>query len=136
MKASYKNLILFIIIKYIIFYLFLMVKNNNYGLLKLFEMKNFEDFVYYFFIFLFLPTVYIILFLLPLHYIFKLKKPLYFITLISVIFLLEYGIYTYLASTSNFTNGMYNALIGLLIFCFMFGKKIKEKFSLQDKSIE
>ncbi len=128
MKATYKNILIYILVKYFLFYSLLMFKNKNYALLKLFEMKNFQDFIYYFIIFLSMPTIYCILFLFPLRYSFQQKSASYFLLIVILIFIFEYTLYTFLASTTDLLNGVINMIVGLVLFILMFYKEIKRKF--------
>lgn len=126
MKPSIKNLIFFITVKYVIFYIFMMFKNDNYFLLKVFELKKFQDIVFYLLIFLMMPLIYCILFLFPLYYSFKLG-PLYLLLILFLVFALEYIVYTLLASPSDYYNGIINLLIGIVLYLIMFGKSLKQK---------
>jgi hypothetical protein len=123
-KNSFKNIILYIFVKYLIFYVVLMFKNNNYMLIRIDELKTGGDWFYYLWIFLYLPIVSTILFSVPIYFSFKLKKNLLFTLLIGAVFIAEYFLYTYLASTTDRMNGVYLEIIGILIFLLFFYRHI------------
>jgi hypothetical protein len=123
-KNSFKNIMLYIFVKYLIFYVVLMFKNNNYMLIRIDELKTGGDWFYYLWIFLYLPIVSTILFSVPIYFSFKLKKNLLFTLLIGAVFIAEYFLYTYLASTTDRMNGVYLEIIGILIFLLFFYRHI------------
>jgi hypothetical protein len=122
------NIILWIIVKYFVFYALLAVKNNNYFFLKVNEIDNAQGLFYYLWMLLFLPAVYCIVFLTPLYFTFRTKHPIIFLLLIIAIFAVEYFLYTYLASSLDFRNGLYNMTIGLLLLLLFFFKSITTIF--------
>jgi hypothetical protein len=124
MKPSLVNIILFWLAKYLGFYVFMMFKNNNYALLKLNTIKNREDLFYYLWLFLFLPVVSILIFSVPMYFSFKAKSPIYFTLIVGVILVVEYFLYTSLASQSNLMNGIYNGIISILFLTLFFYKYI------------
>lgn len=127
MKATNKNIIVYIFLKYILFYVFIMFKNKNYALLEVLKIRSFQDLIYYCIMFLLMPVLFCILFLAPLKYSLKVKSRLYFLLIITSVFALEYFLYTYLASTSNLWNGLINIIIGLSLFILMFYQQIWKK---------
>lgn len=132
-KTSFKNITLYIFIKYLIFYVVLMFKNNNYMLIRIDELKTGGDWFYYLWIFLYLPIVSTILSSVPIYFSFKLKKNLLFTLLIGAVFIAEYFLYTYLASTTDRMNGVYLEIIGILIFLLFFYRHIVLIFRQQAK---
>ncbi len=124
MKPSLVNIILFWLAKYLGFYVFIMFKNNNYALLKINTIKNGGDLFYYLWLFLFLPIISILIFLVPMYFSFKAKNPIYFTLIIAAILVIEYFLYTSLASQSNLMNGIYNGIISILFLTLFFFKYI------------
>ena len=122
MKISLR-IILFFFLKYFLFYLFLRIKKgtfiiNNFGTM--------EDFIFALFVFLPLPLISIIIFAIPLYYSFKIKSLLIFFLIFFLYIIIEYFIYTYLTSQQHIDkNGLYNALISIIVFGLMFFKQIK-----------
>lgn len=119
-EPTIKKIVLFIFIKYLAFYIFMMFKNGNYALIKLNELRTLQDVFYYMWIFLFLPTLVSILFTAPIYYAFKTNQPALFVLIIGLFFVAEYYIYTNLASQIDLNNGLYNAFLGLLVLIILF----------------
>lgn len=128
LKPSIGSLLTYAYVKYFVFYFFLMFKNQNYALLDFKSIRNIDDVSYYLYLILFLPTLYIIVFLIPLRAAFKAKRVGVFILLLLTVFVVEYFGYTYLASQLDFTNGLYNMAIGLLLLLLFFLKSIGSIF--------
>ena len=130
------NFVMWVFVKYLIFYAFVAIKNNNYYFLRVNELKNGQDLFYYLWMLLFLPGIYCIVFLPPLYFTFKTKKPVRFTLLLIAIFSAEYFLYTYLASPSDFKNGIYLVVIGLLLLLVFFHKSISSIFreSIQNRN--
>ena len=128
-KAKIRNIFFFFLIKYLVLYILFMFKNNDYSLIQLNRIKNSQDVIYYLWIFLFLPVVNFVLFGIPIYYLFKIKNGLYFLLLMSSIFIAEYFIYTYPASSNNLKNGLYNGIISAIVFCAIFYRTVSSKFS-------
>lgn len=124
-KTTISSIIFFILIKYLLFYIFMMFKNDNYALIKFNELKNGEDLFYYLWTFLSLPVICIILFTLPLYYSLRAKSRFLFYFLIICVFVLEYIIYTYLASQLSLLNGVVNLLIGVILFVLFYYRTIR-----------
>lgn len=127
LKPNLKNSILFIFTKYLVFYIFMMFKNQDYTLNSIFKLKTFVDWLYYLYLFLSLPIAYCMLFIVMLHYALTAKKKWICISILIVIFGMEYLIYTSLASSSNYFNGLYNAIIGAAVLWLFFYKTVKGK---------
>lgn len=125
LRPAFKNIILFYFVKYFLFYLILMFKNNDYTLIEINSLQNSEDIIYYLGIFLFLPVLCIMLFSIPTYFAFKAKKVIYFILVISVVLLAEYLLYTYYASQLDLMNGVYNAIISVVVLLLFFFKPIQ-----------
>ena len=128
LKISYFNIFLYIFVKYIAFYAFMMFRNNDFTLIRINELKRFEDWYYYLWIFLFLPIINSLIFSVPIYFSFKAKNPIYFFVFIIIILLGEYFLYTYFASESDLMNGVYNGIISLLFLNIFFFKQIRSKF--------
>lgn len=129
MRPRIINIILYILIKYFIFYIILAIKNENYAVFQMNNIKSYEDFLFYLFLFLSLPTISIVLFSVPFFYIFKIRKTLLFFILLLIVFVIEYFIYTYLASETDFFNGIYLTSVGIILFFVFYFKAIKSIIS-------
>ncbi len=119
------------LLKYFVFYVFMMFKNSNYALIEIGELNSFEDVFYYLFLFLFLPIICFILFAGPIYYSFSKRSLNTFMLVSAGILIAEYIVYTYLASQLNWFNGMFNAIISLLCFPLVFWKEIGELFAVK-----
>ena len=124
MKPFFKNIVLYIFLKYLAFYVFMMFRNNNYTLIRVNELKTFGDLFYYIWIFPYMPVIITILFSVPIYYSFKLKKIYVFLLLIAAVFVAEYFLYTYWASQLDLMNGVYNAIISIILFILFFYRHI------------
>lgn len=124
LKVNFINIVFFFVVKYIVFYIFMMFKNNDFTLIQVNELKGFNDWFFYLWMFLFLPVVCSIIFGIPLYFMFKLKSSIYFIALVGVLVIAEYFLYTNFASQLDLTNGIYNGLLTLLFFILFFYKQI------------
>jgi hypothetical protein len=129
LKPNFKYIPLFFLIKYFLFYIFLMIKNNDYTLIQITSLKNSEDVFFYLWLFLFLPVSCTILFSAPIYFAFKVKHGIYFILLVTAFLMAEYFFYTYFASPLDLMNGVYNAIISLLFFVAFFFKYIGLPFN-------
>lgn len=124
LKVSFLNIALYYLTKYVAFYVLLMFKNKKYDLLKVGNISSGQDLFYYLWIFLFLPVVGIILFSVPLYYSFKVINVTYFSLIIVAVLVVEYFVYTYLASQSDLMNGVYNGIISVVFLLIFFYKAI------------
>jgi len=129
LRPALRNILIFFFVKYFLFYVFLMFKNKDYTFIEINSLRNFEDLFYYLWVFLFLPVVCCLIFSAPIYFAFKIKNEIYFGLLMGAIFIGEYFLYTYYASQSDLTNGVYNGIISVLLFALLFYKKIKLLFS-------
>lgn len=125
LKPSVTGIIKYIFIKYIAFYIFLMLLNNNYSFIRIDKLRTATDIFYYLFLFSFLPVVMTVLLTLPLYFSFKIRNHFGFAIIFIAILVLEYFLYTYLASQTNALNGFYNALISIIVFAVLFHKRIR-----------
>ena len=125
LKPFFKNILLFFFIKYFLFYILLMFKNSDYTFIQIGSLRNYDDVIYYLWIFLFLPVLCNIIFSVPLYFSFKIKQGVYFLLLLIVILVAEYFLYTYYASQADLMNGVYNGIISLLLLFLFFFKHIR-----------
>lgn len=131
-KPTILNIFLFWLLKYFVFYIFLMFKNNYYALVMIYEIKNGEDLFYYLWLILFFPISFMMLFIIPLIYTFKIKNIFLFLLLIVIFLIFEYIIYTKLASTTDLMNGVYNGIISVIFLFLFFYKHIIKQFQFKN----
>ena len=129
MKISVRKILIFILLKYFVFYVFMMFKNQNYALIEIGDLNSFGDVFYYLWIFLFLPIVCFALFSVPIYYSFSKRNLNIFMLVSAGILIAEYVVYTYLASQSNWYNGIFNAIISVVCFPLVFWKETGELFA-------
>jgi hypothetical protein len=129
LKPSFRNIALFWFIKYMLFYILRMFKIHDFTLLEINQLRNAQDVFYYLWIFLFMPVVCIIILAAPMYFVFRIKNGFLFLLLIYLILIIEYILYTYFASQSNLTNGLYNGLISILILILFYFKSIWRKLN-------
>ena len=111
-----RQVAIFFFLKYILFYVFLMLKNKNYQLIRTDSFTSWQDWFYYLFLILFLPTIELILFYPFIHWLLKVKNKITFWVTLIPFLAVEYLFYTYLASSSNWENGIYNSLFSVVAF--------------------
>ena len=106
LQPNIKNIIVFFLIKCFLFYILLMFKNNDYSLIQIGRLKNFEDVFYYLWLFLFRVWFLRDIFSVPLYFFLKSRNSIYF-SLLTVGFLIaEYFLYTHFSSQGDLMNGI------------------------------
>ena len=125
MKISLKKILIFMFLKYFVFYAFMMFKTSNYALIEFENLISFVNIFYYLWIFLFLPTVCFVLFSFPIYYSFSKNNVNVFMLINIGVLIIEYAVYTCLASQSDYLNGIFNSIISVICFLFIFRKEIK-----------
>jgi len=134
-KINLINSFLYLLIKYIVFFLILafigdrfkhVVIDNAETSSEIFKLTI--SYVVYILIFT-IPMV--LVFGFPLYYILKLKKKGSFIACIIIFYCTEYFVYTFLNSQKYFYdwNGIYNAVIGVILLGIFFYKSIRIEFT-------
>lgn len=126
------NIIFYFFIKYIVFYIFMMFRNNDFTLIEVTNLKTGSDWFFYLWMFLFLPILSSFLFAVPIYYILKTKRITYFLLVIGFIIIAEYFLYTYFASQLDLMNGVYNEIISLILLLVFFFKPIILIFKKRD----
>ncbi len=131
LKPNYINICFYLFIKSIIFYLLLMVVNNDFTMLKsVLDTKKWQDFFFNIWIILFFPLLDIVLFSIPLYLSFKIKKEVYFILSIFIILFLEHLIYIYFTSQKILDiDAFFKVVISLILLVGIFYKTIKNKIT-------
>ena len=125
-NLNFKNIIISIFIKTLIFYIILMISNNDFRILQLSNVKNGLDLFYFLWILLFFPIIDIILFSVPLFYVFRIKNYLYFFAIFLVIMSAEYFIYAYFTSQKAINqDASLKVLVSFMTLFLFFYKRIK-----------
>lgn len=132
-KVKFTTVLLFILIKYTLFYILVMFINENYTLISFYQFRSTLEFVGYFFYFSFLPFIYFALFSAILYYSFYVKNIFLFAAIFLGITIAEYFEYVYFNSQQHIDMyGVYNAIISVVLFPILFWKPIKATY-LEDK---
>ncbi len=92
------------------------------------NLKGGHTLMYFFLVMLPAPILSMILFSAPLYFTFRVRNAIYFILLLSVVFIAEYFLYTYLASPADEKNGLYLVCIGVLLLLVFFFTSITSIF--------
>jgi ABC-type Na+ efflux pump permease subunit len=128
LKPTFLNICISIILKYLIFYILLMIINDEFKLLQVNNIKNGQDLFYYLWIVLFFPIVDMILFATPLYYSLR-AKSLFSVLGIVTILVIEYFIYAYFTSQKVFNQDAFlKMIISMIVLIIFFHKTIKSKF--------
>lgn len=128
LKPTFYNILFYLFIKYIAFYLYLAFKNNDF---YFFEVSNMKYFMYWWML-LFLPIVIIFIFSAPIYFSLKIKSPIYFMLLMGAILVAEYFVYVFFTSDKHVDmNGVYNGIISVLFLLLFFFKHIRLIFSVR-----
>jgi hypothetical protein len=123
LKPTFQNILLYLFVKYLAFYVFLMFKNADFRLLEIGNVKRGHSITYFLLVMLPLPVISMILFSVPIYYSFKLKNIFLFILLIGGILVSEYFVYVFFTSERHIDmNGIYNGVLSLLFFILFFVK--------------
>lgn len=125
LKLNYRNLFFFFFVKYFLFYIILMFKNNDYTLVQISDLRTGEDVFFYLWLFLFFPVMCSLLFSVPLFLTLRARRILSSVLAIFVFIIAEYFLYTYLASQADLLNGIYNAILSLILLFVFFFRSIK-----------
>jgi hypothetical protein len=133
-KPTILNILLYLFLKYIAFYIFLMFKHDDFRLLQIESINDLGNSLYYFSVMM-LPLILIImaLFSVPIYFAFRLKNAIYFSLIVVAFLIAEYIIYTYSASQTNLMNGLYNGILSTLFLLLFFFRNIKLLFMTDAK---
>ena len=131
MKPTFRNILLFLFTKYVIFFILLAFLKNRFQSLAVDNATNqysvSENALYYILYDLLFILLLTLLFSIPIYFSFRVKSVALFSLLILGIFVLEYLIYTYLASPADALNGVYNGILSILLLLLFFYKYITFK---------
>ena len=134
LKPKYLNVVLCFFIKYVAFFICLAFIGNRFKTIVINDSANTREFLmntmYYAEAILFSTIVFFLpIFPTMIYLSFKVKNRILFSLLIIAVIIAEYSYYTYMASQSNYLNGIYNGLITILFLAIFFYKAIWFKMS-------
>lgn len=128
MKPKFFNVLIYIFVKYIIFFTFLAFKESRFRELVINNSANdfdlFINFLYYAVYVLAHIIFFTIVLTFPMYFSLKLKNLNYFFSIILAILTGEYLIYTWSASPTDLMNGIYNGMISIVFFLLFFFRHI------------
>lgn len=132
-KNSRLNSFLYLLVKYIIYFFVLAFIKNRFKNRVLDVAETSSEMLnltlnYILFVLIYMVPL-IAIFILPFHLVLKIRRGVYFVLSIALLFILEYCFYTYMFASSNKILGIYNLVIGVLLLWVFFYKSILSKFS-------
>ncbi|PHR44296.1 MAG: hypothetical protein COA32_14885 [Fluviicola sp.] len=128
MNTYLKKVLIYVLLKYVLFFVVLMIKQNNFELLEYDNIISGGTVQYIFFV-LSIPVIISLIFTVgPIYFSFKSKNLLIigFVLLLTLIF--EYFMYVYGTSEKFFFdfNGLLLLIVSLVVFYFLFKKEIND----------
>jgi hypothetical protein len=133
-KLKISNIILYLFSTCIALYILIMFKNQDFKLLEKSNLIEGHSLIYFTFVMLPFPLLIIILFYIPMFYVFKIKNVFIFCLVINIILIAQYLVYTFMTSRKLYDmNGVYYIVLSYLFLVIFFHRQIKSKFN--EKSI-
>lgn len=131
-KISYFNGFRYLIIKYTVFFIYLAFLGNRFKNIVINNAQTSAElmrlsFGYVLQVFLFMLLL-VLIFSIPFYFIMRLKSKIYLVLAMIAFFSIEYFVYTYLASPSEAMLGIYNLIIGVVVFIIIYQKSITQIF--------
>lgn len=131
-KVSFFNSVYYLFVKYAVFFFVLAFIGNRFknAVINNAEtttelMKLSLGYVLYILFYMFFLVLF---FSIPLHFIMKIENKIYFVLSMIAFFAIEYFSYTYLFSPSDKMIGIYNLIIGIVVFVLFYYKSIIQLF--------
>lgn len=125
LKPSLKNISLYILLKYFLFYVVLLFSIDDSGFIHPGEFKNPQ--YWFMHLWLFLPILNMIIFSAPLYFSFRLSGVCIIVAL-TAITIAEYFVHSFLASEKRAAvNGVYNGIISTIVLLLFFYKYIQKR---------
>ncbi len=132
-KVNLINSFLYLLVKYFIFFFILAFVGDRFKSIVLVNAETTSEIFKLTLNYILYVAIYgiplILVFSFPLYYILKIRKGLYFVLSITLLFTVEYLIYTYLYAPSNKILGIYNIIVGIILLGIFFYKSIRIKFT-------
>jgi hypothetical protein len=139
LQPTFRNVILFVLVKYILFAIILAFIDNRFYTIVTLNSKNSREFInytiYYAGEILIVIIFFELLFSLPIYFAFKIKRGEYFVFVIVIIFILDYFAYSYLNSL-NLNDSLYNLFSSILFSLLFFYRAILNKFRKKAKGVK
>lgn len=136
LKPKFGGILIYFLIKYIVVYVLFIFIYHNYGMIE--HIKDIEtsiDLFFYLWMVLFLPLTDVVIFSLPFLFLFRLNNKIYLMACLIIILILEYLVYVYFTSQEIMSSkGIAIELIGLVLFCYLFYRRIFRRTSTSSKN--
>lgn len=136
LKPKFGGILIYFLIKYIVVYVLFILIYHNYGMIE--HIKDIEtsiDLFFYLWMVLFLPLTDVVIFSLPFLFLFRLNNKIYLMGCLIIILILEYLVYVYFTSQEIMSSkGIAIELIGLVLFCCLFYRRIFRRTSTSSKN--
>lgn len=130
LKPTIGNVVLYFLVKYLLFYTGNIVYQGNYQWLNLSDLKSGQDVFYWLWMFGFLPVASLVLFAVPLSLILRLSRPIPFSGGLAGFIAADYTFYVLLNSQKPLdTYGLYHEIIGLAVLASLFHRRIRAIFT-------
>lgn len=132
LTASFRNIVLFIFSKYLVFAVVIATLDNRFKSLVTDRSKTMSEWIvntfHYFMYVLLVIIVFIAIFCLPFYFLFKINnKSLFLLAMVSVL-LLDSFCYVSFNAPGNLEFGAIDLLVGILMMLLFFFKPIRQKF--------
>lgn len=131
-KVSFFNSVCYLFVKYAVFFFVLAFIGNRFknAVINNAEtttelMKLSLGYVLYILFYMFFLVLF---FSIPLYFILKIENKIYLVLSMIAFFAIEYFVYTYLFSPSDKMIGIYNLIIGVVVFILFYYKSIIQMF--------
>ncbi len=130
LKPTICNVVLYFLVKYLLFYVGNIVYQGSYQWLDLSTLKTGQDVFYWLWMFGFLPVVSIVLFAVPLALVLRLTRPVSFSCAVGAFVMVDYAFYVFFNSQKPLdAYGLYHEIIGLVVLAFLFHGRIRAIFT-------
>ena len=129
-NPTYPDVLIYLFVKYLVFFIIMAFSNHRFETIVVSVSENnyelFVNTIHYVIYILISVLPLIFVFSIPIYFIFRLKKVIYILLLIVLTILSEYFIYVYLYTSQTHINinGVYNGIIGILLFVLFFRRYI------------
>jgi hypothetical protein len=117
------RILLFILVKYLALYLFIMFQTQNFTLL-IPRIRNGQDLFYYLWVFLSIPVAVMLIFSIPLLYALSSINKILTFSLLTFFIIGEFFLYSYLSSAPLMT-AFVNSLFSILFLFLFFAKSFR-----------
>lgn len=132
MKASYLNILLTLVLKYLAFFVLLAFFDNRFKSIVIDNAENQKELFFnslqYLFYIIIVGVGFAFPFSIPFYFSMHIKNKYLFIILFLTTLVTEYFAYTYMASENDKINGVYNEVISILFFLVTYWKIVLSKF--------